>query len=164
MAVIINGRDLTIEQVISVCRHHEKVELAPEAVEAVKKARAYVEKKVAEKAVVYGLTTGFGKFANVAIDTEQTAVLQRNLIISHTCSMGKPYEQKYVRAAMLLRANSLARGKFRHSVGNPADLARYAECGHPSDCTGEGLSRRLRRSGAAFMHCVGTDRLRQGRV
>ena len=57
MAVIINGRDLTIEQVISVCRHHEKVELAPEAVEAVKKARAYVEKKVAEKAVVYGLTT-----------------------------------------------------------------------------------------------------------
>ena len=54
MAVIINGRDLTIEQVISVCRHHEKVELAPEAVEAVKKARAYVEKKVAEKAVVYG--------------------------------------------------------------------------------------------------------------
>ena len=157
MAVIINGRDLTIEQVISVCRHHEKVELAPEAVEAVKKARAYVEKKVAEKAVVYGLTTGFGKFANVAIDTEQTAVLQRNLIISHTCSMGKPYEQKYVRAAMLLR-------KFRHSAGNSADLARYAECGHPSDCTGEGLSRCLRRSGAAFMHCVGTDRLRQGRV
>ena len=59
MAVIINGRDLTIEQVISVCRHHEKVELAPEAIEAVNKARAYVEKKVAEKAVVYGLTTGF---------------------------------------------------------------------------------------------------------
>ena len=52
MAVIINGRDLTIEQVISVCRHHEKVELAPEAVEAVKKARAYVEKKVAEKAEI----------------------------------------------------------------------------------------------------------------
>ena len=38
MAVIINGRDLTIEQVISVCRHHEKVELAPEAIEAVNKA------------------------------------------------------------------------------------------------------------------------------
>ena len=110
MAVIINGRDLTIEQVISVCRHHEKVELAPEAIEAVNKARAYVEKKVAEKAVVYGLTTGFGKFASVAIDTDQTAELQRNLIISHTCSMGKPYDQKYVRAAMLLRANSLSRG------------------------------------------------------
>ena len=110
MAVVINGKNLTIEQVISVCRNYEKVELAPEAVEAVKKARAYIEKKVEEKAVVYGLTTGFGKFASVAIDTEQTAQLQKNLIISHTCSMGKPYEVKYVRAAMLLRANSLSRG------------------------------------------------------
>ena len=110
MAVIINGRDLTVEQVIAVCRHHEKVEIAPEAVEAVKKARAYVEKKVAEKAVVYGLTTGFGKFANVSISTEETAQLQKNLIMSHTCALGKPYEQKYVRAAMLLRANSLSRG------------------------------------------------------
>ena len=110
MAVLINGRDLTVEQVIRVCRHGEKVELTPEAVEAVKKARAYVEKKVEDKAVVYGLTTGFGKFANVSISTEQTAQLQKNLIMSHTCSMGKPYEQKYVRAAMLLRANSLARG------------------------------------------------------
>ena len=110
MSVIINGRDLTVEQVIAVCRHHEKVKIAPEAVEAVKKARAYVEKKVADKAVVYGLTTGFGKFANVSISTEETAQLQKNLIMSHTCALGKPYEQKYVRAAMLLRANSLSRG------------------------------------------------------
>ena len=161
MAVIINGRDLTIEQVISVCRHHEKVELAPEAVEAVKKARAYVEKKVAEKAVVYGLTTGFGKFANVAIDTEQTAVLQRNLIISHTCSMGKPYERQ---SSDAFESEFSGERKFRHSAGNPADLARYAERGYPSDCTGEGLSRRLRRFGAAFMHCARFNRLRQGRV
>ena len=88
MAVLINGRDLTVEQVIRVCRHGEKVELTPEAVEAVNKARAYVEKKVEDKAVVYGLTTGFGKFANVSISTEQTAQLQKNLIMSHTCSMG----------------------------------------------------------------------------
>ena len=94
MAVIINGRDLTVEQVIAVCRHHEKVEIAPEAVEAVKKASAYVEQKVADKAVVYGLTTGFGKFANVSISTEETAQLQKNLIMSHTCALGKPYEQK----------------------------------------------------------------------
>ena len=49
MAVIINGRDLTVEQVIRVCRNNEKVELAPEAVEAVKKARNYIEKKLEEK-------------------------------------------------------------------------------------------------------------------
>lgn len=110
MTVAINGRDLTVEQVIGVCRHNERVELTEEAVAAVKKARAYVEQKVADKAVVYGLTTGFGKFANVTISTEETARLQKNLIMSHTCALGKPYERKYVRAAMLLRANSLARG------------------------------------------------------
>lgn len=110
MAVFINGRDLTVEQVIRVCRHHEKVELTPEAVEAVKKARTYIEKKLEEKAVIYGLTTGFGKFANVVISQEETAQLQRNLIISHTCAMGNPYPQEYVRAAMLLRCNALARG------------------------------------------------------
>jgi len=110
MAVIINGRDLTVEQVISVCRNYEKVELAPEAVEAIKKARNYIEKKLEEKAVIYGLTTGFGKFANVVISTEQAADLQRNLIISHTCAMGNPYPVHIVRAAMLLRANALSRG------------------------------------------------------
>ena len=45
MAVIINGRDLTVEEVIRVCRHNEKVEIAEDAKEAINKARAYVEKK-----------------------------------------------------------------------------------------------------------------------
>lgn len=110
MAILINGRDLTIEEVIRVCRNNEKVELAPEAKEAVKKARAYIEKKLEDKAVIYGLTTGFGKFANVVISNEQTEALQRNLIISHTCALGDSYDIKYVRAAMLLRCNALARG------------------------------------------------------
>ncbi|MBQ8563830.1 MAG: histidine ammonia-lyase [Firmicutes bacterium] len=110
MAVLINGRDLTVEQVIRVCRHGEKVEMTAEAVAAVQKARDYIEKKLEEKAVIYGLTTGFGKFANVVISQEETAALQRNLIISHTCAMGEPYPREYVRAAMLLRCNALSRG------------------------------------------------------
>lgn len=110
MAVIINGRDLTIEQVIRVARGMEKVEIAPEAQEAVNKARAYIEKKLEDGDIIYGLTTGFGKFANVFISKEETAELQKNLIISHTCAMGDPYETKYVRAAMLLRCNALSRG------------------------------------------------------
>lgn len=110
MAVLINGRDLTIEEVIRVCRNDEEVKIAPEAVEAVKKARSYIEKKLEEKAVIYGLTTGFGKFSNIVISNEQTAELQRNLIISHTCALGNSYPRHYVRAAMLLRSNALARG------------------------------------------------------
>lgn len=110
MAVVINGKDLTIEEVIRVCRGMEKVEISEEAQAAVNKARGYIDSKLEEGAIIYGLTTGFGKFANVFIDMDQTAELQHNLIISHTCGMGEPYEQKYVRAAMLLRCNALSRG------------------------------------------------------
>ena len=110
MAIIINGKDLLIEEVIRVCREGEKVMIAGEAREAMDKARSYVEQKLEEGAVIYGLTTGFGKFANVAISPEETAKLQKNLIISHTCAMGDAYPVEYVRAAMLLRCNNLCRG------------------------------------------------------
>ena len=110
MAIIINGKDLMIEDVIRVCRDGEKVMIAGEAKEAINKSRAFVEKKLEEGAVIYGLTTGFGKFANVAISPEETAELQKNLMISHTCAMGDAYPTEYVRAAMLLRCNNLSRG------------------------------------------------------
>lgn len=108
--IFINGRDLTVEEVIRVCRNNEEVRLTEEAIKNVQKARDYIEKKLEEKAVIYGLTTGFGKFSNVVISEEKTEELQRNLIISHTCSMGEAYPKEYVRAAMLLRCNALARG------------------------------------------------------
>ncbi|MBR5316164.1 MAG: histidine ammonia-lyase [Firmicutes bacterium] len=110
MGVVINGRDLTVEDVIRVCRGNEKVEIAEDAKVAVNKARDYIEKKLEEGAIIYGLTTGFGKFANVFISPEESAELQKNLIISHTCALGDPYPREYVRAAMLLRCNALSRG------------------------------------------------------
>ena len=110
MTIRIDGKSLTIDDVIKVCREGEKVEITEEAKAAVNKARAYVEEKLENDAVIYGLTTGFGRFANVKISFEDTAKLQKNLIISHTCAMGKPYPKHYVRAAMLLRCNALTRG------------------------------------------------------
>ena len=62
--IIINGTSLTVEQVAAVARTGEQVAISDEAKAAVNKARAYVEKKLDEKAVVYGLTTGFGKFSD----------------------------------------------------------------------------------------------------
>ena len=110
MAIIINGRDLTVEEVIRVARLGEKVEISAPAQAAVRKARNYVDKKLEEGAVIYGLTTGFGKFSDTFISKEETADLQRNLIISHTCAMGEPLPRNVVRAIMLLRLNALARG------------------------------------------------------
>lgn len=108
--IAIDGKSLTLEQVIAAARNGERVELTPESREAINKTRAYVDKKLAEKAVVYGLTTGFGKFSDTFVPEDQTAALQRNLIISHSCAMGQPLPTEVVRAAMLLRCNALARG------------------------------------------------------
>lgn len=119
MAIIINGMNLTVEEVIRVARDGEEVSISPEAQAAVKKARDYVDKKLAENAVIYGLTTGFGKFSDTYISSEQTADLQRNLIISHTCAMGQGLPTQVVRAAMLLRCNALSRG---HSGIRPETL------------------------------------------
>ena len=110
MAVVVDGKTLTVSDVISVARGGAKVELAEDAENAVKKARRYVDMKLESGAVIYGLTTGFGKFADTFIPKEETADLQRNLIMSHACAMGAPLPPATVRAAMLLRCNALARG------------------------------------------------------
>ncbi len=119
MEIIINGQNLTLDEVVAVARHGAKVVLDPKAAEKVKYCRAYVDKKVKEGAVIYGLTTGFGKFSDTLISEEDTKALQRNLIISHACAMGEPLPQDITRAAMLLRCNTLSRG---HSGIRPETL------------------------------------------
>lgn len=108
--VIIDGNKLTLEEFISVVRKNYKVELSNEAVEKVEKSRSIVEKFVDEEKVVYGITTGFGKFSDVLISKDETKELQRNLIISHSCGVGEPLDEEIVRGIMLLRANALAKG------------------------------------------------------
>jgi histidine ammonia-lyase len=110
VSIIIDGKSLTIEEVIRAAKGMEKVELSEEAKTAVKKARDYVDKKLSCGTAIYGITTGFGKFSDTFISEEQTKELQRNLIVSHSCAMGAPLPAKVVRAAMLLRCNALSRG------------------------------------------------------
>jgi len=110
MAVVIDGRNLTVDDVTKVARDGEKVELSEEAQARVIKSRDYVDKKLKEGAIIYGITTGFGKFSDTLISKEEACELQRNLIVSHACAMGNPLSREVVRAAMLLRCNALARG------------------------------------------------------
>lgn len=108
--ILIDGTSLTIEDVVNVARHGYKVELTENAVGRINKARKVVEDFVAKEEVIYGITTGFGKFENVHISQDDTKDLQRNLIISHACGVGNPFDFETVRAVMLLRANALAVG------------------------------------------------------
>ncbi|MCG0276236.1 MAG: histidine ammonia-lyase [Thermosediminibacteraceae bacterium] len=108
--MVINGENLTIEDVIKVAIKGEKVELSAEAIEKIEHSRKYVEKVLERGEVIYGVTTGFGKFCNVAISSEDTRKLQINLIRSHSVGVGDYFPEEIVRAMMLLRANALAKG------------------------------------------------------
>ena len=110
MSIIIDGKSLTPAEVIRVARNNEPVSISKDAMALVEMARAYVDRKLSEGAVIYGLTTGFGRFSDTVITVDETAALQRNLILSHTCAMGNPLPREVVRAAMLLRCNALSRG------------------------------------------------------
>ena len=91
-------------------REGRQVALDPEAAERMRVSRAVIERLVEEGSTVYGVTTGFGDLANVRIEPEQVAELQRNLVRSHTAGVGEPLPADVVRAILLLRANALAIG------------------------------------------------------
>ncbi|MFO7660846.1 MAG: histidine ammonia-lyase [Candidatus Cloacimonadaceae bacterium] len=106
----IDGNTLTLEMIHAVAVHEVKVSLSEEAAEKVIKCRDYVDKIISEGRIIYGLTTGFGKFSNVTISSRHIDELQENLIMSHAISVGQPYDRAQTRAIMLLRANVLAKG------------------------------------------------------
>lgn len=110
MTIYIDGERLTIGEVLLVARHHTPVALSESACSRIAASRQLVDEMVEREAVVYGITTGFGKFADTFIGSMASRDLQRNLIFSHACGVGDPLPDEVVRAAMLLRANSLARG------------------------------------------------------
>ena len=108
--VYLDGNSLRLEDFINVVRNGYKVELTKEAIAKIKESRKMVDRFVEEERVVYGITTGFGKFSDVNITKEETTQLQRNLIISHSCGVGEALSQEEARGVMLLRANALAKG------------------------------------------------------
>ncbi|MDD4088453.1 MAG: histidine ammonia-lyase [Tissierellia bacterium] len=108
--VIITGNTLTLDEVAAVCRNYEMVELSELAVEKILESRKVVDDFVENEDVVYGITTGFGKFSDVTISKEESKTLQKNLIITHAVGAGKPFDMEIVRGIILLRINNLAKG------------------------------------------------------
>ncbi|MBC5804925.1 MAG: histidine ammonia-lyase [Candidatus Eremiobacter antarcticus] len=109
-AVGIDGTNLSLATVQSVACERLRVELTDKARAAMRASRDVVEQAVAADGQVYGVTTGFGRLKNVRIAPAEAAQLQRNLILSHCAGVGEPLSHAAARAAMLLRAHSLARG------------------------------------------------------
>ncbi len=106
----IDGHSLTLEDVERVARGFKAVVLSDLAKEQLAKSRAAIEKMLAEHRIVYGVTTGFGKFKDVNIAPADTVRLQHNLLLSHAVGVGAAFDAPVVRAITLLRANALAKG------------------------------------------------------
>ncbi|MBU0461250.1 MAG: aromatic amino acid lyase, partial [Nanoarchaeota archaeon] len=108
--ILITGNNLTISDVVKVARHRYRVQLSDEAKARINCCRSVVDQIVRNNGIVYGLTTGFGSLANVTISQDKTEELQKNLIMSHAVGVGRPLSEEIVRAIMLLRVNTFAKG------------------------------------------------------
>jgi len=181
-AVQLTGDDLTIDDVWAVA-----VDRAPAALSAVARDKVMRARELVEQAAhgtqehTYGINTGFGRFVSRSIPEELAGELQLRLLRSHACGVGEPYPADVVRAAMLLRANALAKGfsgarpqtvellieclnrgvlphvPSRGSVGASGDLAPLAHLALPLVGEGEAWVDETRLDGAAALAAVGLE-------
>ncbi len=130
--ITLNGSTLTIEETARVAREKENVVISAVAQAAICRSRAAVDALLKSGEAVYGLTTGFGKFAEKRIADADTEALQKNLIVSHACGTGDPLSTEAVRAVMLLRLNALSRGYSGIRLSTMETLLSMLNCGvHP---------------------------------
>jgi len=115
-SIEIDGEHLSLHEVVQVAHGQADVRLAPAARQRVAQSQAWVDEIIARGKPVYGINTGFGIFADKQISPQDTRTLNRNLILSHATATGPELPAEVVRAAMLIRANTLAAG---HSGARP---------------------------------------------
>src|SRR3954463_1775293 len=122
----LTGDDLALADVWEGAVHARPVALADSARERMGAARELVEQAAhGRREHTYGVNTGFGRFVNRSIPEELTEELQLRLLRSHACGGGEPYADEGGRSAMLLRANTLAKG---NSGARVATVELLLEC------------------------------------
>ncbi|NXI97374.1 HUTH lyase, partial [Psophia crepitans] len=108
--ISLDGNSLTTEDLVNLGKGLYKIKLTPEAETKVNQSREVIERIVKEQTVVYGITTGFGKFARTVIPNSKLRELQVNLVRSHSAGVGKPLSPERSRMLLALRINVLAKG------------------------------------------------------
>src|SRR5919197_1518152 len=184
-AVLLTGDDLVVADVWAVAVEGADAALADGARERMRAARDLVERAAhGTREHTYGVNTGFGRFVSKSIPEELTQELQLRLLRSHACGVGEPYPPEIVRAAMLLRANTLAKGTSgarvetvelllacldrgvlphvpaRGSVGASGDLAPLAHLALPLVGEGEAWIDGERLPGADALAAAGLEPIR----
>ena len=108
--LVISDKDLDLNQIRNFVETKPQVQLADAAKKRITASRNIIEDVVDSGKTVYGVNTGFGKFADVRIPKEETAELQRRLVLSHAAGVGEPMPESIVRLMMLLKIKNLSQG------------------------------------------------------
>ena len=107
----ITPQHLSIEKVGQILADKSRLALSDESRRLISKCREYLDKKMENASEpIYGITTGFGSLCNISIDPDQLAQLQKNLVMSHACSIGERVPAEIVRLMLLLKIQSLSYG------------------------------------------------------
>lgn len=107
----ISAEWLTIERVGQIMDQGMKIDLSADAVERINRCRQFLDHKMeTQKEPIYGITTGFGSLCDVSIDRQQLSQLQKNLVMSHSCSVGERLPNEIVKLMMFCKVQSLSYG------------------------------------------------------
>ncbi|MEW5937561.1 MAG: histidine ammonia-lyase [Candidatus Thermoplasmatota archaeon] len=179
MEVCIDGNSLTIEDVVAVARGHALVAISEHAEARVRECAALVQRLVDEGKAIYGVTTGIGEFSRIMLSKADGEALQRKIIYSHSAGTGNPLSEDEVRASILLRANTLAKGNSgvrlstlntmlqmlnrnvvpiiyeKGSLGASGDLSPLSQMAEVIIGEGEALYKGRRMSGGEAMRAAG---------
>ena len=109
MTVVLDGRSLTLEDVVAVSRQRTTVDLAPAAVDRMRRSRLILEQSAARGEPIYGFTTGVGALKRVALEPADVQRFNRMMVLNCRLGQGSPVHQDVVRATLLRLANNLAR-------------------------------------------------------
>ncbi len=107
----ISSEWLSISRVEEILERGMRLALSNDARQRITGCREYLDKKMAtQKEPIYGITTGFGSLCNISIDADQLSQLQKNLVMSHSCSIGERVPAEIVRLMLLTKIQSLSYG------------------------------------------------------
>ncbi len=120
----VDGNSLTLDDIFRISVNKEAVVLDGNALSFVEKTRHIVEEKASGEKPIYGINTGVGKLSEIKIPKEKVEKLQVNILYSHAVGVGRPLSPECVRAAMLLRVNTLIKG---YSGVRPVVIEKLAE-------------------------------------
>ncbi len=107
----INQKIHSLQDVQGLLKEDSRIELGDDACRRIVNCREYLDNRMkTQKEPIYGITTGFGSLCNVSIDSEDLSQLQKNLVMSHACSVGEEVPQEIVKLMMAFKVKSLAYG------------------------------------------------------